>query len=376
VSITVQPQVASLVPGRTMAVRAIGHDADDSTADITSKVVFEDDSAVARIFQHLITARDPGAVAIRAVTKSGSLTSDRNLALAVSPIVALELDPTRDGLRLGDSIQWTARATLANGATRVNVTPRMDWSSSDTNAVHIGARNKRASPRRAAPAPRRSRRATRRAAPRAASRSSSSPSSRASPSNRRRASSSSTSRPAFVRSAPSRAATRPRSRRARWASADEAIARIDKSGVVTPLALGVVELGALDKTSGIASDDAGQNGVLAVVGGPVSSAVDPAELELGVGETERLRALRTYEGATGTFRRGGRADWFTSDPGVASVDGDAGVACLAAGTATLSARGVPCSATKSASLGPAGLTVTVSPPASAARRSRSFTLSG
>jgi uncharacterized protein YjdB len=35
---------------------------------------------------------------------------------------------------------------------------------------------------------------------------------------------------------------------------------------------------------------------------------------------------------------GGRVDWFTSDPDVATVDGDGDIACLAAGTATLSAR--------------------------------------
>jgi uncharacterized protein YjdB len=340
VGITVLPASASLVPGQTMAVRAIGHYADDSTADITSKVVFKDDSAVARIFKNLITARDPGTVEIRAVTRSGNFTSDQNLTLTVSPIVALELDPESDGIRLGDSIQWTARATLASGATRVPVTALMDWSSSDTNVVHIGARNKIKGLAKA--------RGLGTATIEA----------------RDPESGATATLELVVVTELASIAVEPEARflqldestrfrvigtfeggheaeissSARWVSANEAIARIDKSGVVTPLALGVVELSAFDKTTGISSDDSGQNGVLTVVGDLLSIAVDPAELELGVGETERLRALGTYEGAAGSFRMGGRVDWFTSDPDVATVDGDGDVACLAAGTATLSAR--------------------------------------
>lgn len=340
VSITVLPASASLVPGQTLAVRAIGHYADDSTADITSKVVFKDDSAVARIFKNLVTARDPGSVEIRAETKSGGFTSDQNLALTVSPIVALELDPESDGIRLGDSIQWTARATLANGATRVPVTQLVDWTSSDTSVVHIGARNRIKGLARA----RKLGTATIEA--------------------RDPESGATASLALTVVTELASIAVEPEERflqldestryraigtfeggheadisfSARWTSANPAIARIDKRGSVTPVAFGVVELAAFDKTSGISSDDSGQNGVLTVVGDLLSIAVDPAELELGVGETERLRALGTYEGAAGTFRMGGRVDWFTSDPSVATIDGDGDVACLADGTATLSAR--------------------------------------
>jgi hypothetical protein len=358
VSITVQPQLASLVPGQSLALRAIGHYADDSTADITSKVVFKDDSPVARIFKNLLTARDPGEVEIRAVTKSGNLTSDQNLLLSVSPIVALALDPTSDGIRLGDSIQWSARATLANGATRVNVTPLMDWSSSDTGIVHIGARNKikgLAKARGLGTATIEAR----------------DPESGASASMDLTV----VTELASIAVAPEERflqldeETRFRaigtfegdreadiSANARWESANPALARIDKNGVATPLALGVVELIAFDKTTGIRSDDSGQNGVLTVVGDLLSIAVDPPSLALGEGEVERLGALGTYQGAAGTFRMGGRVDWFSSDTGVASVDGDGDVVCLAPGTATLWARDEETGLTSSATGGDCALT--------------------
>jgi len=357
-SISVQPQVASLVPGQTMAVRAIGHYADDSTADITSKVVFKDDSPVARVFKNLLTARDPGTVEIRAVTKSGNVTSDQNLVLTVSPIVALELDPTSDGIRLGDSIQWTARATLENGATRVNVTALMDWRSSDTGIVHIGARNKIKGLAKA--------RGLGTATIQAED-----------PESGLTASIDLTvvTELASIAVEPEERflqldeTTRFRaigsfeggheaeiSSSARWESLNLAVARIDKNGVATPLALGVVELSAFDKTTGISSDDSGQNGVLTVVGDLLSIAVDPVNLELDVGEAERIRALGTYEGAAGTFRMGGRADWFTSDPDVAVVDSDGDVECLAAGTATLWARDRETGLTSTATGGDCALT--------------------
>lgn len=358
VSITVQPQLASLVPGQSLALRAIGHYADDSTADITSKVVFKDDSPVARIFKNLLTARDPGEVEIRAVTKSGNLTSDQNLLLSVSPIVALELDPTSDGIRLGDSIQWSARATLANGATGVRVTGLMGWSSSDTGIVHIGARNKIKGLAKA--------RGLGTATIQA----------------RDPESGASASIDVTVVTELASIAVEPEERfmqldetttfravgtfegdreadissNARWASENEAIARIGKGGVVTPVALGIVELVALDKATGITSDDSNQNGELTVVGDLTSIAVDPPALELGDGDVERIRALGTFEGAAGTFRMGGRVDWFSSDTGVASIDGDGDVVCHAPGTATLWARDEETGLTSSATGGDCALT--------------------
>jgi hypothetical protein len=109
-------------------------------------------------------------------------------------------------------------------------------------------------------------------------------------------------------------------------------------GLVTPVALGSVELVAFDKATGIRSEESGQNGVLTVVGDLVSLAVDPPALELADGESEHLRALGTFDPPAGPFRMGGRVDWFTSDPAVALVDADGDVLCLAPGTATLSAR--------------------------------------
>jgi uncharacterized protein YjdB len=358
VSITVQPQLASLVPGQTIALHAIAHYDDDSTADITSKVVFKDDSPVARVFKNLLTARDPGEVEIRAVTKSGGFESDQNLALSVSPIVSLALDPTSDGIRLGDSIQWSARATLANGATGVRVTALMDWSSSDTNVVHVGARNKIKGLAKARGLGTATIEARDPESGETASLDLTVVTELASiavdPEERFMQLDETTTFRAVGTFEGDREADI--SSNARWASENEAIAKIGKGGVVTPEALGVVELVALDKATGITSDDSGQNGVLTVVGDLLSIAVDPPALELGDDETERIRALGSYQGAAGTFRMGGRVDWFTSDSSVALVDGDGDVVCIAPGTATLSARDEETGMTSTATGGDCALT--------------------
>ena len=358
VSISVQPQLAALVPGQAIALRAIGHYDDDSTADITSKVVFKEDSPVARIEKNIVTARDPGEVEIFALTKSGNLTSDQNLVLSVSPIVALELDPTSDGIRLGDSIQWSARATLANGATRVGVTGLMDWSSSDTDVVHIGARNKIKGLAKA--------RGLGTATIQARDPESGATASidltvvtelasiAVEPEERFTQLDDTTTFRATGTFEGGREADI--SSNARWESANEAIARIGKLGLVTPVALGVVEMRAFDKATGISSEDSGQNGVLTVVGDLLSLAVDPPALELGDGEGERIRALGTFADTAGAFRMGGRVDWFTSDPGVALVDRDGDVTCLAPGTATLSARDEKSGITSTATGGDCALT--------------------
>jgi hypothetical protein len=113
---------------------------------------------------------------------------------------------------------------------------------------------------------------------------------------------------------------------------------------------------ALDKATGISSEDSGQNGVLTVVGELASLAVDPPALELADGETERIRALGTFDPPAGPFRMGGRVDWFTSDPAVALVDSDGDVICLAPGAATLSARDEKSGLTSTATGGDCALT--------------------
>jgi hypothetical protein len=53
---------------------------------------------------------------------------------------------------------------------------------------------------------------------------------------------------------------------------------------------------------------------------------------------------------------GGRVDWFSSDTGVAPVDRDGDVVCLAPGTATLWARDEETGLTSSATGGDCALT--------------------
>jgi hypothetical protein len=339
VSIRVLPQTASLVPGQVLALRAVGHFDDGSSADITKRVEFRDDgSPVARIDRNLVFARKPGEVEIRAA--AGGISSTENLALSVSTIVALELDPTDVGIRLGDTVRLRARATLANGALRHTVTGLMRWSSSAPRVVQVDDRDRSKGIAKA--------RSLGTATIEA----------------RDPETDVVASLPLTVVAQLSSVAVDPPerflqlddttvlravgtfeggieaalSRGVVWASDDVAIARVDKLGGVTPRAFGTVEIRATEKKTGVSSDASGENGLVTVVGDLLELAIDPAADELAVGEVLRFRALGTFEHAAGSFRMGSRVDWFSSDPGIAVAEADGDVECVAPGEVAVSAR--------------------------------------
>lgn len=340
VGITVQPALASLIPGQTLTLRAIGSYADGSSTDITKKVYFREDSAVARITKDVLTARALGSVEIHAVSKSGGIVSDGSLALTVSRVAALAIDPPNAGVRLGSDTAWRALATLEDGATRVNVTDFVEWSASDPRIVRVGNTSRTKGVGRGL-------------------RAGSTTLEVVDPDSNTRAALALT-----VVSDLARVEVDPRSRflqlddtgrfeaigvfeqeieadisaDVKWASSDRQTATIDRFGVTEPRRLGSAELIASDRRTRIRSADSETSGTVTVVGALLSIAVDPATREIPVGEFRRLRAFGSFEGSSGAFSLGRRVDWFSSDATVALPEADGDVHCLAHGTATLSAR--------------------------------------
>ena len=340
VRISVLPAIASVIPGQTLTLRAIGTYADDRTADITSKVSFEDDSPVAHIRKNILTARALGSVEIHAVSKSGGLISADNLSLTVSRIAELAISPSNDGVRLGNKNSWRALARLEDGTTRVNVTDFIEWSSSDPHVLKVGnaKRTKGLS---------------------AALRRGSATLEVADPDSGIRS-----SRVLSVVSDLVRVEATPSSRflqlddtakcqavgvfeneieadispDVRWASSDKRIATIDKLGATQPHRLGVAELIATDKRTRLGSNVTATNSKLTVVGELLSLRIDPATRDLAIGETKRLRVFGTFEGSSEAFSMGRRVDWFSSDAAIAVPEADGDVHCLAPGAATFSAR--------------------------------------
>jgi hypothetical protein len=72
------------------------------------------------------------------IQRSPSVVSSGTLRIRVSHVVALSIDPDDVGVRLGRETAYRALATLADGATRVDVTDRVVWSSSDPKLLRVG----------------------------------------------------------------------------------------------------------------------------------------------------------------------------------------------------------------------------------------------
>jgi uncharacterized protein YjdB len=114
-----------------------------------------------------------------------------------------------------------------------------------------------------------------------------------------------------------------------WSSADEGIATVDNTGVVTGVSTGATTISATSEgktgTSGIA------------VGAPVAAsiAVDPTSVSITTGQTSQLTA--TVKDANGTVISGAPVSWTVDHPGVAIVSSTGLVTGQSAGSATVTA---------------------------------------
>ncbi len=137
VSIAVTPQSASIAPGTAQQFVATGTYTDGSTKVLTASASWISSApAVATI------DGSGGAVAVSAGTamitaESGSISGSAMLTVTPAALVSLVVTPALPSVSPGETEQFTATGTFADGSTQ-DLTRTVDWSSSNTAVATIG----------------------------------------------------------------------------------------------------------------------------------------------------------------------------------------------------------------------------------------------
>ena len=118
-----------------------------------------------------------------------------------------------------------------------------------------------------------------------------------------------------------------------WASSDETVATVSQSGEVTALALGTAEITAT------AEQKTGKCTVSVIPRTVTSVTLDRTELSMFLFSTDKLTATVAPEGA-----EDGAVTWSSSNPSVATVDENGGLASFNPGTTVITATAGNCSA--------------------------------
>lgn len=343
-SLEVYPTPASIPPGGAFGFGAIATYSDGSRREVTRKAkFFASTPAVAQpLGKNVFGGAALGTSEIRATL--GTFVSSENALLTVSPIASLEIEPDEAGVRLGTRVQFGATATLADGSEGVEVGRLLDWVSLDPARLSMGngkkdkALSKGLAPGVAVIEARDPRSGV--VAAKAIHVVERLRSVLVTPDSRvlqlddgRRFQAIGL----FESVAPGLVEA-DISFEVRWSSSDKAVATIDKEGRPRPRRIGETWISAVDRKTGIASSRTSDDGLLTVVGAVRELTVEPAAAELAVGEDDGFDAVALFSGNPNTFAWTRQVEWTSSDPAVASVDGDGDVRCESAGSATLSAR--------------------------------------
>jgi hypothetical protein len=342
VELRVYPGGASIYPGGSFGMGAVGVYADGSTRDLSAKARFtSDNEAVAEfVKKNFLVGRAAGVAQITASYKG---IDSEPLDFEVSPIAALAISPGQSGVRLGTTMIWGATATLANGAGGFTFSPFVSWSSDDANVLPTENEKKRGGVSVAAALGTANLTAT-------------------------------WDRPTLPDLMVTRAITvvqtldsiavtpavrvvqRGDGARFRalgtfeggvvadisfdvdWSSTNPAVVSPDSKGRLKVRGFGETLLRVVDRDTGISSQTSGGDAELIIVGEVEALSVQPAALELPIGEEAGFDAIAEVEGSMDTFSWGGRVVWTSSHPAIASVNEDGDVTCLDLGTATISAR--------------------------------------
>jgi hypothetical protein len=121
-----------------------------------------------------------------------------------------------------------------------------------------------------------------------------------------------------------------------FAVGDATIAQISLLGRARGKMIGKTQISATDTQTAISTTVP-----LTVVGAVQAVAVTPPSLALAVGGTALMKANGTFAGDCHTFNYGSRLAWSSSSPGVATIDNEGNLHCVADGSATISVRDRP-----------------------------------
>ncbi len=132
VAISITPGTPSIAPNTTLQLAASGKRADGLSGALTALVTWgSSNPSIASVdSKGLATALSAGSTTISA--QSGSLAG--TVTLTVSPVGALAVTPSSQTIAVGTTFQFTATATLLNGATQ-DLTTFVTWASSDTSVA-------------------------------------------------------------------------------------------------------------------------------------------------------------------------------------------------------------------------------------------------
>jgi trimeric autotransporter adhesin len=340
--VRVYPGGASIYPGGVFGMGAVAVYEDGSTRDVSAKARFTSETpGVAEVVKkNFLRAKTEGVTQIRATYRN---VQSEPVPFEVSNITSLAIIPAENGIRLGTTMFWGATATLANGASGFAFSPFVSWTSDDSNVLPTEDDKKDRGVSVAAALGTANLTATW---------------------DRPTGDNLVVTRPITVVNTLTSVVITPAERviqrgdggRFRaigafeggvladisfdvdWSSLDESVVSPSSKGDLKVRGFGKTTLRVVDRQTLLSSEASGGDATLFVVGDVVSLAVEPAALELAVGDEERFDAIADVEESSTDFSWGRRVVWTSSNGGVASVNDDGDVACVAVGTAVISAR--------------------------------------
>ncbi|HEX6493871.1 MAG TPA: Ig-like domain-containing protein [Acidobacteriaceae bacterium] len=348
VSIAVAPTNAAIALGTIQQFAAVGTYTDGSTQDLTGSILWStSDTGIATI-SSTGQAMGHAAGSTTITATSGTIAGSTTLMVNAAALVSIAITPAIPSVPLGETQQFTATGTFADGTIQ-DLTNTVNWSSSDSTVATIGM----TSPTRGVAQTLATGTTTISASSAGVSGTTvltvipavmiaievtPSPLSLAIGSTRQLS----------AIATYSDETTKDISSAATWTSSDGAIATVSANGIVTAVASG---------SSTVSAASGGITGSTNVQVSPavlVSIAVSPGSASIPLGTTQRFTAIGSYSDAS-TQDLTTAVQWTSSDATVATISMTQSTAGLATSTATGSAT---ITATSGSVSGTADLTVT------------------
>lgn len=355
VSIAITPQSVSIALGSSQQYVATGTYTDGSTRVLTASASWTSSApAIATIDGGDAVSVGVGTATIKA--ESGSISGSATLTVTPAPLVSIAVTPALASVASGETQQFTATGTFADGSTQ-DLTKTVSWSSSNTAVATIGTAGATAGLAQT---------------PTAGTTTISASSAGVSGATVLTVSAAVitsievTPSPLILAQGTtgqfsaiatySDDSTKDVSATANWISSDTAIATVNAAGVATAVQAGSAMITA---TSAGITGSANVQVTTAVL---VSIAVSPAAASIPLGTTEQFKAIGTFNDAS-TQDLTGSVQWSSSHAAVATVS----MASTTAGLASSVAAGTTkITATSGAVSDNATLTVTPATPVSIA----------